>query len=190
MTTAVKPKRTHMELTSGNYLDLDDPRYADVTQSDIALALSHTCRWAGHCPTFYSVAEHAVLVHDILAAWGAGRDLRAAGLHHDDHEAFVGDIATPVKNVLGDTYRFLCHALDVGVVAPLWGVSATDMHHSMVKEADTLALFVEAARFKKSKGLHWNGRPDVVELPESVYCAFGHSPIKAREEYLRRCRLY
>jgi hypothetical protein len=67
--TAARPKRTHLELTSGRYLDYTDPRPEDISLDDISLALSNSCRWGGHCEPFYSIAEHACLVHDIVKAW-------------------------------------------------------------------------------------------------------------------------
>jgi hypothetical protein len=192
---AIKPKRTHLELTSGRYLDYMDPRPEDICLADVALALANTCRWAGHCPHFYSVAEHACLVHDIVAERAARQHwtpalanvLQLAALHHDDHEAFVGDVPTPLKNMLGLVYTDLADKLDVTIGRALklgWAVAS--FQDPEVKRADTLALYVEAERFKPSMGLHWEGRPDVVELPAGVTWACGLSPSAARNAYLQR----
>lgn len=69
------------------------PRQQDIDILDIAHALSNICRWTGHAPEFYSVAQHSVLVSKLCdpeyAMWG---------LLHDAAEAYVSDISRPVKH--------------------------------------------------------------------------------------------
>lgn len=70
-----------------------DPRPEEIMLEDIAHALSHQCRWSGHTRVFYSVAEHCVRVSRLCdradALWG---------LLHDASEAYLVDVARPVKN--------------------------------------------------------------------------------------------
>lgn len=75
-----------------------DPRPDEVHIDDIAHALSHMCRFAGHCREFYSVAEHSVRV-----SWLAGdadRMLARAALLHDAAEAYIVDVPRPLKRFL------------------------------------------------------------------------------------------
>lgn len=192
-TTGVKPKASHLELRSGIYLDYLDPKAEDIRLDDLSLSLSNTCRWGGHCDPFYSVAEHACLVHDIVAswakAWGYGPkttwQLRMGALHHDDHEAYVGDIPTPLKGIWADSYYEVTDQLDIAIGDAL-DLNPCVFKANDVKRADTLALFIEAEKFKPSKGLHWNGRPSVVALPPDVIWSCGNSPSVARERWLDR----
>ena len=79
---------------SGRKYDYSRP-HEWVHLEDIALALSHTCRFMGHCEPFYSVAEHSCRV-----ALQCPDELRLDGLLHDAHEAYIGDFATPLKSEL------------------------------------------------------------------------------------------
>lgn len=69
-----------------------DPQPGDFDVEDIAHALSMQCRFAGHCREFYSVAQHAVLV-----SYFCNYADRWEGLRHDDSEAYLTDIPTPLK---------------------------------------------------------------------------------------------
>lgn len=69
-----------------------NPRIDDINALDICHALSQQCRFTGHTSEFYSVAEHSCRVHDELS-----KEYKLAGLLHDASEAYLMDLARPVK---------------------------------------------------------------------------------------------
>lgn len=68
------------------------PKKGSAVIGDIAHALSNACRFTGHCARFLSVAEHSIRVSYLVppgdALWA---------LLHDASEAYLCDIAKPVK---------------------------------------------------------------------------------------------
>lgn len=80
-------------LRSGVMHDLLNPAAnGDPNIEDIAHALANICRWTGHTSRFYSVAEHC-----IRAAAIAPPECKLHVLMHDATEAYLGDVATPLK---------------------------------------------------------------------------------------------
>lgn len=150
---AFVPGAHHIELRSGSYLDLADPNPADITLRDVAHGLANTCRFAGQCRTFYSVAEHAVLVADKLRADGAPAPVVLAGLHHDDPEAFIGDVTRPLKALLSG-YRKLEDRVMAAIEAALGLPSHCHLAPGL-KAADDWALAVEAHHLLPSHGATW-----------------------------------
>jgi len=80
---------------SGRQFWPQDPRTGDVDIIDIAHALAHQCRFAGHTHSFYSVAQHSILVSRACRPENA-----LIGLLHDATEAYLQDIIKPLKRAL------------------------------------------------------------------------------------------
>lgn len=136
---------------TGRYFDFVAPTAEQIDVRDIACALSNTCRFGGHVSRFYSVAEHAVRASWWVRDRGYSRGAQLAALHHDSHEAYLGDIPTPLKKRIGPLYTRLAEEIDaligevIGVVLPLYCPST--------KKADDYMLRVEAGQLKKSRGI-------------------------------------
>jgi hypothetical protein len=79
---------------SGRQVNLLDPDPESIVIEDIALALARLNRFTGHTLTFYCVAQHSVLVSEQC------RRSPLAGLLHDAHEAYLGDVSRPLKLAL------------------------------------------------------------------------------------------
>lgn len=88
-----------MMTRSGRKFYFNRPENHDFNLDDIAHALSNLCRFGGHTPIFYSVAEHSWHV----AKWVEGRyddkQMARAALYHDAAEAYIGDIVRPLKEM-------------------------------------------------------------------------------------------
>ena len=79
----------------------DDPDEIDIM--DIAHALSHVNRFTGHTTHPYSVAAHSIFVADIVDhLYGFNPERMLAALMHDASEAYLADIASPIKHLLPD----------------------------------------------------------------------------------------
>ncbi|UWQ29891.1 hypothetical protein [Leisingera sp. M523] len=124
-------------LHGGGYFDFEAPGSCDFTIDDIAHALSHLCRFTGHCQRFYSVAEHSVHASRIVEP---GFELEA--LLHDAAEAFIGDIAAPLKSLLPD-YAVIEDRVENAVLSRL-GVPVKKS--AVVKLADLQMLKAEQAQ--------------------------------------------
>lgn len=82
---------------SGRYFDLFNPAGNEVRLEDIAQGLANTCRFAGQCCAFYSVAQHSV-----MASYLVPPEDKFAALMHDAAEAYLGDVTRPLKQMLPD----------------------------------------------------------------------------------------
>lgn len=147
----MRSPRSHVLTTySDRQLDLDDCTADAIFIEDIAAALSKICRFGAQSRVFYSVAQHAVLVQRILVTDLRRPDLSLYGLHHDSHEAFAGDLPSPLKmkiNAEGnDAYKRLCDHLDDAISTAFgFAIPADDSEdHAVFEHADHTALLIEA----------------------------------------------
>lgn len=149
--------RDALDTASGVRLDLDAPRPADIRLSDVAGALSRICRFGGQAQTYYSVAQHAVLVAELVERAGHP-ELGLAALHHDSHEAFACDLPSPLKrriNAASDNYyEKLCQSLDraIDTAFGIGDLRADPAVVEIIKDADQRALLLEARKLLHDGG--------------------------------------
>ena len=74
----------------------------EVYLPDIAAQLAQQTRFTGATKKPYWIAQHAVVVANILEEWGCDALTALYGLHHDDHEFCTSDLATPFQIWLTD----------------------------------------------------------------------------------------
>ncbi|NBA76852.1 metal-dependent phosphohydrolase [Emticicia sp. ODNR4P] len=125
--------RTH----SGLYVNVFEPTVDMICIEDIAHGLAHTCRFAGHTNRYFSVAEHSTQVVNRLSI--DYKPLLLKALLHDATEAYIGDIATPIKKRLPD-YQKLESNLQKVIFQKF---SLDDEIPEEIKKADRLQLLVE-----------------------------------------------
>ncbi len=81
-----------ISLLSGARFNYNAPEESEVTIKDIAGSLGNVCRFSGHLPRFYSVAQHLV-----NASYIVEEQFAFDTLMHDTAEAFTNDLPTPLK---------------------------------------------------------------------------------------------
>ena len=143
--------RAWQRMLSGRRLDLLDPSPLDVELEDIAHGLARVARWNGQTKGahIFSVAQHSLLVEALARAKVAGLDTRSrlALLLHDAPEYVIGDMISPFKAVIGDSYKAVEHRL-LAAIHLRFGLPAKipETLHSLIKASDRAAAYLEATR--------------------------------------------
>lgn len=135
-----------IETYTGKKFNFLDPKEDDINIVDIAHSLSMQCRFTGHTVDFYSVAEHSTICSLLVS-----KEKALEALLHDASEAYLSDIAGPLKpHIKG--YKEIEDKL-MGVIAKKFGFEWPLSYE--VKQADLLQLKTEAQYLLASHGVGW-----------------------------------
>lgn len=172
-----------IETYTGKHFHILDPMPDEINIEDIAHSLSMQCRFTGHCAAFFSVAEHSVIVSLLVKPEHA-----LAGLLHDASEAYLTDVARPVKPELHN-YRAI-ESVIMGAIFERFDLADTVAIWEDIKEADTASLMTEAKYLMHSGGKDWGDEPNsgegvtgVVKKGKIPKCL---QPIEAKAMFLSR----
>ena len=175
---------TWIQTYSGKRFVLYDPKPDMVDVIDIAHSLAHIARFNGHTDRFYSVAEHCVVMAQQL-----DQEYQLAALLHDAGEAYVGDMARPLKQLIGAEFKryedriLVCIFDALGVSAarqPLSWPFATDVG-ATIKDADLRMMNTERIQLL-SPIQHWPKEISMAKLYDvELEC---WEPLEARARYL------
>lgn len=133
---------------TGKHVDLMNPDPSQFTITDIAFALSKLCRFNGQIKTFYSVAEHSMKVAEMLP-----KKYQLQGLLHDASEAYICDVPTPLKHLLGETYYAIERRIQ-GAIGTALGVELVDLPEA-VKKADMAVTVTERDHLRAVNNTSW-----------------------------------
>ena len=189
MTTATQQTTDRwLDTASGRRVNLTKPAPESIAVEDIAGALSRICRFGGHTSEFYSVAQHSVLVANMIAHFGRS-DLRLVALHHDSHEAYLGDMPTPLKKRLRDMdqyfgYAQLVEALDLAISRALGIPHPTPGDEEVLLRADRAALQMEARLLLPNNGADVIRDDDYEAMSSLPHCPSPWSPSEAARRFI------
>lgn len=157
------------QTASGSAFPLLAPTPERVYWPDIIFSLAHVNRFNGHVGQ-YSVAQHSVLVADqLLPQW------RLYGLLHDAHEAFVGDVPTPIKEALKEyqslwALESIVHDIDQAIYAAAGLLFPVPMEIAeAVKVADMRVCMTERRDLMAPPPQPWGEEYErLAPLPETI----------------------
>ena len=131
--------------------------------ADIITGLSNVCRYSGQVFSFYSVAEHCMLVSDYVP-----KRLRPYALLHDAAEAYMGDVPRPVK-LLCPEYKGIENRVEDAILRRFGVPIPNEGDKKLVKVIDNRALLTEASELKVGNIQQWLAVPGMplpgIEFP-------------------------
>jgi hypothetical protein len=125
-----------------------------VCLDDVVHSLSHTCRFNGHSRRFYSIAQHSMMVADLVEKELQRPGLRWPALMHDAPEAYAQDMIAPIRRGMPE-YNAFYQNVERQVYFAL-GIHTTKEEQDLIRQADLLALAIEAEDLFSSRGESWD----------------------------------
>lgn len=123
---------------SGHRFWVLDPRPEEIDPIDIAYGLSRINRFNGATiGNPYSVAQHSLRGADEIAV-----EYKQHFLLHDATEAYIGDLVSPVKDVVNGDYQAIESRIEAAIAAR-FGLTWTEEAYRAVKEIDNRMLVTE-----------------------------------------------
>lgn len=165
-----------------------NPRIEDICIEDIAHSLSLICRFQGHLPEHYSVAQHSVLVSYLVPI-----ELRLEGLLHDAAEAYIGDIIRPIKRHPSMSFvEDIEFNIEEKIIEKFKLSSRYSTDWFEIKKADSIALLTEKRDLFEVAETHvWTEDAQIANGGEGLSPSENHilmfvHPMFAKQQFLAR----
>ena len=187
---SVKVPRVWQRMLSGRRLDLANPSPMDVEVEDIAHGLARVARWNGQTrgEHAFSVAEHSVIVERICRKLDPSLTPKQslAALLHDGPEYVIGDMISPFKALLGESYKDIEARLQEAIHIRFGLPPVTPVRlKKQIKKADMICAWFEAtqlAGFEVDEANRFFGKP-----PEAIRLRLSPKSVpEAQDAFLAR----
>jgi len=186
MKTLSKQNRKHQVVAdkiylttfSGKKIDPTDMQPSDVCIEDIAHALSNQCRYGGHTNRFFSVAEHCLLVVELMESYELSLNIKRQGLLHDSTEYVMCDIPTPFKQLVPE-YGILENKI----------YSIIAKHFNLPSKLDPIVKSFDIQALKKEMSilLPHDNFDGLTQSYHTMYPKiWGYSPEEAKDRFMEK----
>lgn len=148
---------TWMLTNNGHVIDIRYINNERIDLRDIAKSLSLTYRYNGMTSRPISVAEHSLVVADIMEReMGITSPVVVlAALMHDAHEYITGDLSSPMKACIGPAWQAEETRIQKHVLRRFGLWSAFMTHHAQIHHADMYALSTERVQLMPEHDKEW-----------------------------------
>lgn len=155
---------------SGKQFSLFEPTPEMIDIRDIAAGLSNKGHFSGLTPSFFSIAQHCVMVCDEFSFMAPYNDpgLKLLALLHDAAEAYIGDMIKPLKVRISQFAEIEENIMKA--ICAKYGMGYSSLH--LIKSTD---LFIQELEYN---AFYNNGRITYM------------NPEKAKLEFLDRFKIY
>lgn len=153
-----------------------EPSVTTINIVDIAHALAMVCRFNGHTSAFYSVAEHCVRMSEQVPP-----EMALHALLHDAAEAYVSDVARPIKPHLGGFDEIEDNLL--ACIHSRYGLTREPYIEQALKVADLRMLATERAQLMVLQTPHWDCLEGIDPYDIYLEC---WNPEKAERVFMNR----
>ena len=178
---------TWVQTSRGGAVDLLHPSPETIGPRDIAHHLAGICRYSAATRRHYSVAEHCIILHD-WALLHHGEHVALRALLHDAHEAYCGDMPSPVKAALGadaiKAWDQLTARVDYAI-GLRFGLCRDWWLDPIVREADLRIVLDERAAVMRKPPRSWGLGVEPLGVHVSWF-----SMIDPASQWLRRLRVH
>ena len=166
---------------TGKVFEPQNPTPESIDIEDIAHALGMICRFNGHVQRFYSVAEHCVVMSNQVSEVAA-----LPALLHDAAEAYVSDLALPIKPMV-DGYdemeMRIREVIEEKYRANMHWAACSHYTQEEVKKADRRMLTTEMQQLMSNCEREWESTKHFDPYPITLRCL---SPTEAKRAFIFR----
>ena len=143
----------HINTYSGRKINLLDPSPKQISIHDIARGLSFNSHFGGQTPEFFSIAQHCLLVCELMPPrYQQNPKIMMLALLHDASEAYLGDMLKPLKVMLPEFQKIENNMMDV--ILHKYDLDPVDM--KIIKPFDRQAQELEYEAFYKKGRMRYD----------------------------------
>lgn len=164
----------------GTKFDFLNPTVDMIDFAEIALVLSRFPRFGGHTKLPINVAQHTLAVADVCYQWRYNSRVQSYAYLHDAHEAYIGDIITPLNQAITaltytqtsfsyNAIKEIKQRIDRVIYQAAFVEPPSEEIRAIVKEADLAVLWFEKEHFMGKEPEGWGIRKPRFVIPDEKY---------------------